>query len=595
MVDNSDSGRAASLASLTLNLITESFRILQHPHNKIERSFIKIIAWIVGIIIFLIAGGIIGHKSFRAWQERRLVAQANALVNEGNLKRASLDARRILQINPDSVEGCRIMARISEEGGSRTAVDWRRRAVDLGGGKAADLLALAKTAARFGDKPSQDYAMSRLPEETKATAEYHLIAADIAGKNGDTAAVEKHLREASRLDPANKNTRVRLATLQLAAADEPTRAEGRRLLTELQADPEVRREATRRLAEDALRRQDLEGMMRLGQQLESFPDKTFEDRLFLLTGLHGSLDPRFTPFLQELQTAAVADPEHVAALLAWLNGNQMPAAAISWAGRLPPELLTQKAVPIALSDSYVAAKDWEGMLRMMQTGNWGGLDFLRSALQARASRELGNESDSAAQWNEALKKVTATPKQALVLAEIVKKWGWQKETIDVLWVAAKDPVAGDQALQALYRHFAQQGQTQDLYRVLLHRHEANPDDRDVQNNVAQLSLLLNLNADRGQKLARDLYEKEPGNAAYASTHAYGLHVQGDTKKALKIFSDMPPDEQRKPEIAAYYGIILAASGDHERAAEFLDLGEKAGLLPEEKTLVERARRALARR
>ena len=568
---------------------------MQNPHNKIERSLIKIIAWIVGIIIFLIAGGVLGHRSFRAWQERRLVAQANALVTEGNLKRASLDARRILQINPESVEGCRIMARISEEGGSRTAVDWRRRAVDIGGSKPADLLALAKTAARFGDKANQDYALSRLPAEAKATADYHLIAADIAAKNGETAEVEKHLREASRLNPSDKSTLVRLATLQLAADDEARRAEGRRALAELQTDPEVRRDATRRLAEDAMRQRDFTEMTRLGRQLDGFPERTFEDRLFLLSGLYGSADPGFTPFLQELQAAAVEDPERVAALLAWLNGNQMPAAAISWAGRLPPELLSQKAVPIALSDSYIAARDWAGMLRMVQTGNWGGLDFLRSALQARASRELGNHSESAAQWNEALKKVTATPKQALVLAEIVQKWGWEKETIDVLWVAAKEPANGDAALLALYRHFSKNGQTQDLYRVLLHRQEARPDDLDVQNNVAQISVLLNLNADRGHKLARDLYEKEPRNAAYASTYAFSLHTQGDTKKALKIFSEMSPAELRQPEIAAYYGIILAASGDLERAAEFLDLGEKAGLLPEEKALMDRARRTLARR
>jgi hypothetical protein len=58
---------------------------------------------------------------------------------------------------------------------------------------------------------------------------------------------------------------------------------------------------------------------------------------------------------------------------------------------------------------------------------------------------------------------------------------------------------------------------------------------------------------------------------------------------------LTPEQLRQPEIAAYYGIILAAAGDHARAAEFLDLGEKATLLPQEKALVEKARRSLAQR
>jgi Flp pilus assembly protein TadD len=102
-----------------------------------------------------------------------------------------------------------------------------------------------------------------------------------------------------------------------------------------------------------------------------------------------------------------------------------------------------------------------------------------------------------------------------------------------------------------------------------------------------------MNTDRGQKFAREVYEKDPKNPAYASTYAFALYSAGDTKKGLKIFEALTPEQQRKPEVAAYYGILLAASGDQARAGEFLDLGEKATLLPQEKALVEKARRSLA--
>ena len=581
--------------ALTARRATESFRILSHPQNKIERSLIKILAWTTGVLLFLIVGGVLGYKQFHRWQERRLVAQANALVHENDLKRASLDARRILQINPESAPGHRIMARISEQLGSRAAVDWRRRVVDLEPNNPSDIIALARTAIRFDDKAARDFALSKLPEEAKNTTEYHALAADLASKKNDSTETERHLQEALRLDPGNKENQLRLATLQLASNDSSVRQQARNTLTRLQDDGAFRREATLRLAQDAVRRNDLDEAVKFARQLDSFPEKRFEDRLLLLTALHRTADPGSTPLLQEMQAAAINDPGQAAELISWLNAHGMPVAAISWASQLPPEMLGQKSVPIALGDSYVVTGDWAGMQRLVKTGNWGNFDFLRNALATRAARELGNESEAATQWNDALRKVNANPKHALTLSELVYKWGWRDQAIELLWIATKDPGEGEQALQRLYSYFSSHGATHDLYRVLLRREESQPNDPKVQNNIAQLSLLLNLNADRGRRIASDLHEREPKNAAYASTHAFALHTKGETKKALAIMNSLTPEQLRRPEIAAYYGIFLAAAGEHAKATEYLDAGEKAGLLPEEKALVDKARRALAQR
>jgi hypothetical protein len=52
----------------------------------------------------------------------------------------------------------------------------------------------------------------------------------------------------------------------------------------------------------------------------------------------------------------------------------------------------------------------------------------------------------------------------------------------------------------------------------------------------------------------------------------------------------------RPQIAVYYGVLLANIGDFWRARrKFLDLGKKANLLPEEKKLVEKAQLTVARR
>lgn len=566
---------------------------MEHPHDKIERSFFKVIAWTVGVIVLLVAGGIFGHRSFRSWQQRRLIAQANAFVNEGDYKHASLNARRLLQINPESAEACRILARLAEKAGLSSAVDWRRRVLELGAATPGDLIALARDGVRFDERAITELAISRLPESAKTTAEYHALLADIAFARRDGVEMERQLSEAQRIEPANKDYTLRLAALRLGSNDYALSVRGKETLVELQNEPAFRREATRYLAEDAIRRFDSTEALRLARQLDGFPEKNFSDCLVLLGALQLARDPGFQSLLEELQTFVADDPERAAALVTWMNMHQMSTQAIVWSEKLPPAVLGSKLVPIALADAYVAVRDWAGLQKLLKSGNWGDVDFIRSALSARALRELGNETDSAAQWAETVKKVAANSRYIMMLAETAEKWGWRNEAIDLLWLAAKDPAKGDEALATLYRYFAGKGETQNLYRVLLHRSELHPDDRNIQNNVAQLSLLLNLNVDRGQKIARELCEKEPANPAYVSTYAFALYSSGDFKKALKVLDALTDEQLHQPDIAAYYGIILAAAGDRTRAGEFLALGEKAKLLPEEKALVEKARRSLA--
>lgn len=552
------------------------------------------IAWTVGLIVLLSVGGVVAYKQFRAWQQRRLIAEANALVNEGDYRRASLDARRLLQINPESAEGCRIMARLSEKAGLRSALEWRRRVMELGQATPNDLILLARAAVRFDERSTADVAMSKLPESAKNTADYHALLADIALAQRDGVEMEKQLSEANRLDPANKDYLMRLASLRLGANDPAIRSKGRETLKAMQDDPATRREATRYLAEDELRQGNALDALELARQLDSFPGKTFNDRLLLLSALQATLDSGFRPFLAEMQTSSMEEPERVGTLISWMNTHKMSAEAVAWSAKLPPGLIGSKLVQIALADALVTEKDWRGLQRLTNSGNWGTVDFLRNALAARAFREQGNTIDSNAQWAESMKKVAADSRHIMMLAETVEKWGWRSEAIELLWLITKDPIKGDEALRTLSQYFAKKADTENLYRVMLHNLEMHPDDKNVQNNFAQLALLLGLNAERGQKIAREVYEKDPKNAAYASTYAFALHTQGDSKKALKVLNTLTDEQLHQPEIAAYYGVILVGAGEAARAPEFLDLGEKApNLLPQEKALIEKARRSLA--
>ena len=87
------------------------------------------------------------------------------------------------------------------------------------------------------------------------------------------------------------------------------------------------------------------------------------------------------------------------------------------------------------------------------------------------------------------------------------------------------------------------------------------------NNLAQVSLLLRLDPDRAYRLAREVHEQQPKNVDFAATYAFALYLQGDVEKASQLLGGFSEAELERPQIAAYYGVILAGSGDFPRGGE----------------------------
>ena len=53
---------------------------------------------------------------------------------------------------------------------------------------------------------------------------------------------------------------------------------------------------------------------------------------------------------------------------------------------------------------------------------------------------------------------------------------------------------------------------------------------------------------------------------------------------------LPESELSRPNIALYYAVLLAAAGDADKAKPYLDAAEKSPMLPEERRLLDQARR-----
>ena len=237
--------------------------------------------------------------------------------------------------------------------------------------------------------------------------------------------------------------------------------------------------------------------------------------------------------------------------------------------------------------------------------NPGALEYVRCALLARALREQGRNGESSQQWAAAVAAAGGQPGSMAALARLVADWGWQDEFENLLREVMKTPKELEWAGHVLLNRFAQKRDTRGLLEVTGRILNANPTNDAALNNFAMFSLLLGQEIPRACEIARKLYEAHPREAKYVSTYAFSLYVLSHpeenpplmrtlapVQEAVRIMRTLAPDQLETPDGAAYYGIFLAATGEREEAARYLDLAKRAAFLPEEEELIRQARRKL---
>ena len=565
---------------------------LEKSVERTQRTFIKLALGIpCGIILFVfIAWG--GWHAYQRWEERHLVRRAAAYLSGGDVKSASLSARRALQLDSNSARAMRIMAQIAEQARDRAALDWRRRIAELAPHSIQDDLALAACALQFGDINAAEKTLASIDGRGKQTAAFHATVARLAKARQDPAKAKDEWGEAVRSAPKDESYQVQFALSCLEQPAAAEREQGLVLLQMLRNSPTQRSAATRSLIIDGVaHRQRVEELRTLARDLQSYPEAIFTDKLLYLGILRQSHDPEYTVYLTKIENETTAKPDDLAALLTWMNANEMSIVAVDFARSVPGGTLSAWPVPLAMAEAYAKANDWSELERLTANSNWHQFDFLRRAYLTRALRAENKPVEAEREWAGAVKNASAKSESLLLLTRIVFEWGWKDESVDLLWQLAKYPEVQFEALHTLNLRYTKAGDTQGLYRVLSRLTDIDPGDLKVQNNLAQISLLLNANLERARKRAADLYRKEPSNAAYASTYAFSLYAKGDAAGALEVMSTLREDQLKEPPLAAYYGIFLAASGEKGKAREYLEFGRQTQLLPEERILLDRAEAA----
>lgn len=133
------------------------------------------------------------------------------------------------------------------------------------------------------------------------------------------------------------------------------------------------------------------------------------------------------------------------------------------------------------------------------------------------------------------------------------------------------------------------GNTLGLHQLYAIMNTHSPDDAADKNNLAATALHLKIDVSKARQWAAEDYAKNPGDPFVASTYAFALHLQGRDKQGLAVLEKLPPAELAQPSVALYYGVLLAATGNTDKAMPWLQLAKTKGhLLPEEQELLSAA-------
>lgn len=552
----------------------------------------KVLLYVVILGLLLLGGGYAGYRGYKSVRQDRLIKQAREYLAKPDPRKALLCLQRALRYNSRDIEACRLMAELAETTRSPAAMVYRSRVVELNPRSTDDRLALAQTAMTFRDYASATNALEGVDAAGKKTAAYHNIAGAVAAAANQPMQAESHFLEATRLEPQNPVLQLNLAVVRLHGTNAPALAEARSALKRISANPTnstLRRQALRELAIDSMRHKQSEAALSLSRQLLQETNSVFRDRLLRLEVLRETRNAEYKPALATFQREAASEPGKIAELGIWQMANTSPAETLTWLRSLPLSTQTNQAVAMMTAECYTMLRDWRGLQASVEPQNWGELEFIRHAFKARALRGQDLSGAAKGEWEVALKAAHSQKGSLVMLLRLAAAWNWQSEGEELLWTIVNRYPREKWAFQALNQTLFAGGRTRPLMMLYSQELKRSPSDLGIKNNLAMTAFLLDAKELKPHDLAREVYQKAPTNAAYVSTYAFSLHLQEKSADALKVFQTLKPKELENPSIAGYYGLILKATGNKEKALAYLNWAFKGPMLPEERKLFERAK------
>jgi Flp pilus assembly protein TadD len=546
----------------------------------------RLVALALGLVLLTVAGWF-GRSAYHHFKEKREQALAQAFLARGDYRNALLSARQTLLLNPTNLPACRVMAELADRAHSPETTNLLLRIVQ-NEPTIENQLHLASAGLRYQNRPFPLTAqiLEELPPAATNLASYQVLAASLDLSLGRLPEAEAHFETAAALEPTNRRFALNLATLRLSMNNETKAATARQVLEQLRTDTNFAPAALRALVVDRLARKDLAAANEYSTQLLAGTQATLGDRLQQLEILQRLHDGDLAPRLQAVQAASATNAPAVAQVAAWMQANGLLAESIPWLTNLPAEMRARYPVRIALADSYAQSADWRALRDFTSQGNWGDAEFLRLAILSHAWLQLDVKAAADSSWNSAVTEAGSRYRPLTTLLERAEKWKLPDKREDLLERIVMRFPEESWAQKALAGAYFSTGKTAELHALYARLFARFPQELEFENNLAATSLLLNTNLPQACRWAQEAYAGRTNDPDFATTYAFALHRQGRTSEGLAVLRKLAEPLRQGPDVALYYGCLLASTGATNEAAPYLENARTRGhLLPEEQKLL----------
>ncbi len=538
-------------------------------------------------MVVLVVGGLFGRPYYRQFKERHGVSQAEKYLARGDYRSAYLSVLPALTINSNNLAALHIMARLADVAQSAETLAWWQRVVALEP-TVENKLSLASAGLHYQNPPFPLTAqiLGDLADTATNRAEYHVITAELALRLNRRSDGQRQLELAVQLQPTNQLFQMNLAAVRLGSADPATIEAGRATLKGFLADTNFAPQALRSLVADRLGQKDLPGAYAYSTQLLAGAQVMVGDRLQhlgILRQLHGQELPGQ---LQAAQLQSATNGALAAAVAGWMTVNGLATNASAWINGLGTGVRSQPPVRLALVNAYLTSSNWLALKDFTLKGDWQETDFLRLAFLSRAWSQLGKPDLATGAWSDAVAGAGTQAGSLNALLDLTGRWGLRREREELLWLVVRKFPGERGAWQELERYYYTAGNTRKLNELYATLFSAFPSEVNFKNNLIVTALLLKTNLTQAYEMAGEVFEQKPGDPMVVSTYAYALHLQGRTQEGVAALEKLNAEALNQPSVAFYYGVLLSAAGNPDKAAPYLKLARtKAQLLPEERQLL----------
>lgn len=565
-------------------------RIMIKPRKKRNTRKILTYTVILAILFGTLAAG--GYQGYKIYRRNNLISHAKQSLEKKDLRTASINAHRVLQLHPGDVEASLIMAKIMEMVKPDEAIPWRRSILEQRPNDTDNVIALARIELQIGRIGAAQRLLETIKFEGANNADYQYAAGQTAFASNDPKRAEEHLLKAVGMDSKRSDFQYALAQAQLRLGNPEKRTQAREHLLQLSQVKEFKLRALRSLINDMVQNNEIEQAKALSDKVVSDLDATFDDRLLRLDLLSRLKSPEFSSSLQTMQEESRNSTNSMLRLISWLQGRGMALVAVEWTKTMPRKIASDPRLKLALAECHIRLADWEAVKELTNAGDWGADKFIALALQARLLRQEGRVAQSQTVWDSAVMEAKKSQELLIELGRIAENWNWDAEAESVLWKLTERPEPPDWVFTALEVHFSARADSDSLRKLWLRKQETDPADMSAANNLALLLLLRGESLESAHKLAADVYLSDKTNPYFISTYAFSLYRQGKAQDALKLISSLAAEQLKDPSTAVCQVAILVANDAKDQAREILSQIKADKLLPEEKRLLDQSRNAL---